>query len=143
MYEPITVSPEVSFINSQPCLAALRNTKDICGGQANTWCVPRRTLDGRTCFAPIFIGQLVVRTMLLENVVRQLLHFKSVDLVPRLKAGQWRGELNNNKKDGERMHWGKKKCSPSDFYKARNGDHFIVPFECDLVCILKAKADVP
>jgi hypothetical protein len=41
-------------------------------------------------------------------------------------------------KDLERLtkHWGSKRKSPLDFHFARNGDHAMVPFECDL-CIFR------
>jgi hypothetical protein len=48
-------------------------------------------------------------------------------------------------KDLERLtkRWGSKRKSPLDFHVARNGDHAIVPFECDLCIFRKLRKTSP
>jgi hypothetical protein len=48
-------------------------------------------------------------------------------------------------KDLERLtkRWGSKRKSPLDFHVARNGDHAMVPFECDLCIFRKLRKTSP
>jgi hypothetical protein len=51
--------------------------------------------------------------------------------------------INKDKNENDPMHrqcmqaaWGKKQRAPDDFLRARDGDHAMVPFECDL-CVFR------
>jgi hypothetical protein len=52
---------------------------------------------------------------------------------------------NNTGEDANRLQpsWGSKTQAPTDFKVARNGDHLLVPFECDLCVFRKLKRRVP
>ena len=51
----------------------------------------------------------------------------------------------SDEKDLERLTkcWGSKRRSPLDFHVARNGDHAMVPFECDLCVFRKLRKTSP
>jgi hypothetical protein len=55
------------------------------------------------------------------------------------------GESERDPKDRARLQkaWGKKHRSENDFHQARDGDHTLVPFECDLCIFRKLKGRSP
>jgi hypothetical protein len=50
-----------------------------------------------------------------------------------------------DEKDLERLtkRWGSKRKSPLDFHVARNCDHAMVPFECDVCVLQKLRKNSP
>jgi hypothetical protein len=55
------------------------------------------------------------------------------------------GQNEKNPKDAVRIEkaWGRKKPKRRDYIKARNGDHLLVPFECDLCIFRKLRKTDP
>jgi hypothetical protein len=55
------------------------------------------------------------------------------------------GQNERNPRDTARIEkaWGRKKPKKGDYLKARNGDHFMAPFECDLCVFRKLKKSDP
>jgi hypothetical protein len=55
------------------------------------------------------------------------------------------GQREKNPKDTVRIEkaWGRKNPKGDDYAKARNGDHLMVPFECDICIFRKLRKSDP
>jgi hypothetical protein len=70
------------------------------------------------------------------DMVWRMLFFRSGGELSHEPSGKREERKRKHPRDRSRLAkaWGKKRQSPDSYQRARNGDHTIIPFECDM-CI--------
>jgi hypothetical protein len=145
MYEPLIIGIAFPFIRVPPW--QLRGTPKMFQlGKKMRKVWERSKMDWRHILRNVVLEYERLRSMPADVVLR-VLYFECKCGVPCQESGEEEEERENDPQLQQRMKsaWGNKHWSAKDFLTGRDGDHLLIPFECN-VCIfrkLKGRNPIP